>query len=241
MSTLSYRIARLGQDVGLNSTSDDGCHRGGRESKAMEEKIEWQRRRLARAIGRGRSLRWCLRLWSEFIRERDAHRCVSCDAVDGLEAHHVFRRALFPRGALELGNGITLCRKCHGEVHEGFNGTPDLSLPIGAQGADDQDVAARLYGLLREDASERGLNQDSFYFIGDHMLEFFMRVQGYRRWYDLVRTRKISRIRFAHEIWRVMPEAVYTQLFRAVLSEPSVQSDSIGGGRTTEIVVELRG
>ena len=181
----------------------------------MESQIERRKRRLARAIGKGRSHRWCLRLWSEFIKERDAHRCVCCEGTEGLQAHHVFRRALFPRGAFELGNGIALCRTCHSEVHEGFNGVPDLSLPIGAQGADDQDDAAYLYGLLCKDATARGLDHDSYYFIGDQMLEFFVRVQGYQRLYDLVRQRKVSRIRFAYEIWRVMPEIVYSQLMRA--------------------------
>jgi hypothetical protein len=39
------------------------------------------------------------------------------------------------------------------------------------------------------------------------MLKFFVSVQGHERLH--VMRGEISRIRFAHEIWRVMPEAWY--------------------------------
>ena len=64
--------------------------------------------------------------------------------------------ALSEPAAFETGNGITLCRECHGRVHAEFNGRPDLNLPLGAEQGDDQGEWAFLFGLLRNDAIRRG-------------------------------------------------------------------------------------
>jgi hypothetical protein len=103
--------------------------------------------------------------------------------------------------------------------HAQFNGAADLSLPLGAQGGDDQDEIAFLYGALWEDAERRGVDQNEFYFISDAMLDFFIAAQGYRHYLDLVRDGSMSRIRMAHEIWRNMPEEFYARLASSLFNE----------------------
>ncbi len=173
--------------------------------------------RLRVSVERGRSVRWTLRLWSLLVRERDGYRCVSCGGVGGLQAHHIVRKTLYPWGAFEPGNGITLCRECHGRIHEHFNGRPSLTLPLGAENGDDQDEWAYLFGLLVDDSTERGLDPDEFYFLGDHMLMFFVRCQGYAPLLDSVKRGEISRIWFAHQIWRSMPEQWYTNVVSEIV------------------------
>lgn len=165
---------------------------------------------LLTALERNRSPEWCFRLWSKFVKARDGNQCVCCASTSNLQAHHVVRKSLYPWGVFELGNGITLCLECHQRVHAQFNGRPCLTQPIGAEGGDDQDEWAFLYGLLLDDAMERNLDQDEFYFIGDHMVKFFFKCQGYDEFYRSLMEGKCSRLRYAHEVWRVMPEAWYT-------------------------------
>ncbi|MBI2240938.1 MAG: hypothetical protein HYU59_09075 [Magnetospirillum gryphiswaldense] len=79
----------------------------------------------------------------------------------------------------DTGNGITLCRECHREVHAGFNGRPDMSLPVDAQGGEKLALMERLYSILVDDAVERGLMREDFYFLSDEALETFRGMQGY--------------------------------------------------------------
>lgn len=171
------------------------------------ESIRFRKFALSAAIEKGRSGKWILRLWSRFIKERDLYRCVRCDSIDEIQAHHIVRRTLYPWGAVEPGNGITLCRKCHRGVHEKSNCRANWASPL--DDGDDQDEWAFLFGLLFNDAERRNLDQDEFYFLSDHMLKFFANVQGYEYLYNIVVRGEISRIRFAYEIWRVMPEIWY--------------------------------
>lgn len=157
------------------------------------------------AIERHRSEKWILRLWCLFIKERDSYRCVCCGSEWEIQAHHIIRRTLYPLGETETGNGITLCRECHRQVHETANGVADLSSPLSE--ADDQEDWATLFGLLLDDAQRRGLNQDEFYYLGDRTLKFFVDVQGYRALYEDVIRGDITRVRFAHEIWSAAPES----------------------------------
>lgn len=160
------------------------------------------------AVTKKCSAKWILRQWGRFIKQRDLYRCVCCKSETNIQAHHVVRKTLYPLGFAELGNGITLCKECHYRVHEKSNGPVDYSAPLGD--ADDQDEWSFLFGLLLDDATGRGLEQDEFYFIADHMLEFFHKIQGYEDLLGAVLCGSISRIRFAHEIMRVMPEIFYT-------------------------------
>ena len=145
-------------------------------------------------------------LWSRFIRSRDGGVCLVCGECEAVEAHHVFRKTVYPAGKFELGNGVSLCRSCHWKLHTQFNGKPKVGEPLNERGGDDQDEMAFLYGLLADDADERGLDHDRFYFISDEMLIFFNQWQGHD---EFVRVSCRSRIRTAHEIWRNMPSGWY--------------------------------
>jgi uncharacterized protein YlaI len=179
--------------------------------------IRARRLALAAAIAKNRSSKWILRLWSRYIKTRDLFKCVCCDSNRGIQAHHIIRKTLYPMGMYELGNGITLCHECHARVHAEFNGRPDLTLPLGAEQGDDQDEWAFLFGLLRDAAIQRSLCEDEFYYLGDHMLKFFVRCQGYEALHESVLRGEMSRIRFAHEIWRPMPEAWYSNFASEVV------------------------
>lgn len=58
------------------------------------------------------------------MKRRDGHCCKICGATDNgksypdhnLEAHHIYRWHDCPRLRFSVGNGITLCRSCHGAV-----------------------------------------------------------------------------------------------------------------------------
>jgi len=133
--------------------------------------------RFLTAIEGNRSLRYCLRRWSEFIRVRDGLRCVVCHETSGLSAHHIIRKSFIPEMQLEFGNGITLCRSCHGERHEAFNRGPDLTLPMDYEGGDNTDLVAALFNALSEDAKMRGPLCDEYYYLSDSALRTFKRFQ----------------------------------------------------------------
>lgn len=148
-------------------------------SVAEPNSISFRLIKLREAISSGRSRVSCLRRWSEFIRERDGHRCVDCHAQLGLSAHHICRKSFFGAAQFDTGNGITLCRSCHKEVHAGFNGRPDMSLPVDAQGGENITSMERLYSILLDDAVERELMCEDFYFLSDEVLDFLRNMQGY--------------------------------------------------------------
>jgi 5-methylcytosine-specific restriction endonuclease McrA len=179
------------------------------------DEVRRKKQALARAVSEKNSVGYTLSLWSNFIRSRDGDRCVSCGAIEQLQAHHLFRRTLLPHAQFELGNGITLCRDCHQRLHSIFNGKPDLTRPLDAQGGDNQEDIAALYAMMLKDANRRGLDHDEFYYLSDQMLWFFVRVQGLAHWYLLVQDGYMTRLRMAKEIWRDAPEAVSTALLTA--------------------------
>lgn len=140
-------------------------------------------RKLHAAVAAGSPRLRCLRLWSEFVRERDGHRCVDCHSSLKLAAHHICRKSFMKAAEFQTGNGITLCVECHREMHAGFNGRPDLSLPIDAQNGEKLHGMERLYSILTDDAVERGLTREEFYYLSDDVLASFKRMQGYE-WAD---------------------------------------------------------
>jgi hypothetical protein len=135
--------------------------------------------RLHRAVIGGASAQYCLRRWSEFVRLRDGNRCVDCHSHRRLSAHHICRKSLIASAQFETGNGITLCSNCHREMHDAFNGRRDLAQPIDAQGGEKLHKMERLYSILTDDAVERGLTRQEFYFLSDRTLASFKRMQGY--------------------------------------------------------------
>ena len=122
-----------------------------------------------------------LQRWSEFIRCRDGFRCVDCHSTNALSAHHICRKVLFAGAELDTGNGITLCRECHRDVHAVFNRRPDLQLPVDYQEGEKLSLMQRLYSILLEDALERRAYEDRYYYLSDQMLNFFSKMQGYAR------------------------------------------------------------
>lgn len=135
--------------------------------------------RLQAALAADLPRQHCLRRWSEFIRDRDGHRCVDCHSRKYIAAHHICRKSFLAAAQFQTGNGITLCSRCHKEVHRGFNARPDLSLPVDAQGGEKLPFMERLYSILTDDAVERGLMVEEFYFLSDEVLACFKRMQGY--------------------------------------------------------------
>ena len=57
--------------------------------------------------------------WRKNVFERDNYTCQVCGKVGGtLNAHHIKSFALHKKLRLDVNNGITLCEKCHKEVHK---------------------------------------------------------------------------------------------------------------------------
>jgi len=58
--------------------------------------------------------------WRLSVYERDNFSCVNCGQVGGkLHAHHIIAPRNNPKLACELSNGVTLCKKCHMNLHRG--------------------------------------------------------------------------------------------------------------------------
>jgi 5-methylcytosine-specific restriction endonuclease McrA len=58
-----------------------------------------------------------LKAWGDIIKWIFP-RCINCGSTEKLEAHHILPRAQFPELALKIDNGITLCKKCHNNIHK---------------------------------------------------------------------------------------------------------------------------
>lgn len=135
--------------------------------------------RLIDAISKNRSIATCHKIWSHAIRTRDNNRCVSCHSTNGLSAHHICRKSFLPSARFNPGNGITLCSKCHRVAHRGFNGRPNLHQPMDMQGGEKIDILCNLFYLLIDDARSRKILGDEFYFLSDHTIQVFKRLQGF--------------------------------------------------------------
>lgn len=174
-------------------------------------KIDAALARLQNAERKGIRLRSRLKLWSEFIRIRDGNRCVPCGETKGISAHHICRKSFMPEMQLMTGNGISLCPDCHKEAHAGFNGRPNLQLPMDAQGGEKIEFMTDLYGELCWDAKERGLLCDDYYFLSDLVLSKFKMFQGF----DPFTHFPGLCIEQAHLIWRQTPLTVKNAILEA--------------------------
>ncbi len=56
-------------------------------------------------------------IWSRSVIARDKKTCLKCGSKRKLNAHHVKPWKSFPNLRFEISNGLTLCVKCHREVH----------------------------------------------------------------------------------------------------------------------------
>ena len=56
--------------------------------------------------------------WRIKVYERDDFTCQKCGKKGGdLNAHHIKPYAKYPKLRYDLSNGVTLCKKCHKEIH----------------------------------------------------------------------------------------------------------------------------
>lgn len=55
--------------------------------------------------------------WVKMVLTRDNFTCKKCGSKDNLQAHHIIPIAVDPIISADIDNGITLCKKCHDEVH----------------------------------------------------------------------------------------------------------------------------
>lgn len=170
---------------------------------------------LQNAIKTHRSEKYCLRLWSVFIRTRDRRSCVLCNSKNRLSAHHIVRKSFWAHLRFQPGNGITLCHECHKEPHEKYNGRPNLQLPMDAEGGENIDLMTGMFGALMEDARRRRIPFEPFYTLSQSSILAFKRIQGIsERMYF-----PGSPIEQAYLIWNQTPRG----MFEAILASLGVQ------------------
>jgi hypothetical protein len=60
------------------------------------------------------------RQWIKKVFERDDYTCQHCGIKGGnLNAHHILPFYKYKEKRVDINNGITLCEKCHKEIHRG--------------------------------------------------------------------------------------------------------------------------
>lgn len=141
----------------------------------IDERLE----KLQRALESHRSKVTCLRRWSEFVRQRDGHRCVDCYSEKNLSAHHICRKVFMEIARYDTGNGITLCRECHKDAHAGFNRCPNTSLPIDVENGEKLALMERYFSILVDDACSRNILFERYYWLDPTVLNLLKRMQGY--------------------------------------------------------------
>lgn len=180
---------------------------------------------LQKALGAGRSTRYCHALWSRFVRMRDKCRCVMCGSSERIAAHHIFRKSLLSYARFDTGNGISLCHDCHSEAHVGFNGRPDLDKPMDAQGGEKLEIALDFLSALLDRAREEDILRDDFYFFSDAALRTLKLAQSIEE--NVVFPG--LRLEQAWRIWRQTPRSVLKALFKAngfTLPDDFIQPDN---------------
>ncbi len=60
---------------------------------------------------------YAIQSWSITIKQLDNNICRNCGSKENLNAHHIQPKAEFPKLALNIDNGITLCKICHESTH----------------------------------------------------------------------------------------------------------------------------
>ena len=56
--------------------------------------------------------------WRKAVYKRDEYECVECGKTGNLEAHHIKPFSKYPDLRMDIDNGITLCPKCHKQIHK---------------------------------------------------------------------------------------------------------------------------
>ena len=62
--------------------------------------------------------------WKNKVRKRDDYICQCCKKKfkQHLEVHHIMPFSQYPHMGDDLGNGISLCQKCHAKYHDVYKG-----------------------------------------------------------------------------------------------------------------------
>jgi len=63
---------------------------------------------------------WSHRTWRRKVLKRDDYKCQNCGLTEGLHVHHIKPLSEFPELSRIVSNGITLCRECHNNEHDGL-------------------------------------------------------------------------------------------------------------------------
>jgi len=66
--------------------------------------------------------------WIKHVLEKDKYKCQICDSIDNPECHHLYAIARYPEKALDINNGVVLCKPHHTALHSRFgrgDNTPD--------------------------------------------------------------------------------------------------------------------
>lgn len=56
--------------------------------------------------------------WKQNVLKRDKYVCQNCGSKNNLVAHHINPFAIYKEERFDVNNGVTLCQKCHREVHQ---------------------------------------------------------------------------------------------------------------------------
>lgn len=116
-----------------------------------------------------------------------------------------------PEARFLPGNGITLCVDCHKEAHEGFNGRPDLTLPMDQQGGEKIERLAELYAVLSNDSVRKGYRAQIFYYVTKGVMRKFKYFQGFEVGHKFSGTR----IQQLATIWRSPPQGPMQAILKA--------------------------
>ena len=60
---------------------------------------------------------YALMSWSRCVKKRDNYVCIWCKSTENLNADHIKPKKDFPKLALKIENGRTLCKTCHIKRH----------------------------------------------------------------------------------------------------------------------------
>lgn len=57
-----------------------------------------------------------VRKWTKRVIKKG--ECEKCGSKENLEAHHIIKWADYPKGRIDINNGMCVCHKCHTEIHK---------------------------------------------------------------------------------------------------------------------------
>ncbi len=58
--------------------------------------------------------------WRNLVKERDNYKCRLCESIENLHVHHINNFSDFEEQRTLVENGITLCKKCHNNLHKKY-------------------------------------------------------------------------------------------------------------------------